>query len=141
VVDLRANPGGDNTTYGPFRDALREKAIGGKGQVALLTSRDTFSAAGNFVTELKVGEGGDDILLVGEPPGGGLNIYGDTATVTLENSGIVVLISRRYHEKAPGDDRLQIEPDIPIEASWDDTVAGRDPVLDAALDGLRQAAG
>jgi hypothetical protein len=141
VVDLRANPGGDNTTYGPFRDALREKAIGGKGQVALLTSRDTFSAAGNFVTELKVGEGGDDILLVGEPPGGGLNIYGDTGTVTLENSGIVVLISRRYHEKAPGDERLQIEPDIPIEASWDDTVAGRDPVLDAALDGLRQAAG
>jgi hypothetical protein len=136
VVDLRANPGGDNTTYGPFRDAVREKAALGPGRVALLTSRDTFSAAGNFVTELKVGEGGDDILLVGEPPGGGLNIYGDTSTVTLKNSGIVVLISRRYHEKAPGDDRLQIEPDIPVEAIWDDVVAGRDPVLDAALDAL-----
>ena len=105
--------------------------------VALLTSRDTFSAAGNFVTELKAGEGGDDILLVGEPPGGGLNIYGDVATVTLEGSGIVVLISRRYHEKAPGDDRLQIEPDVPVEASWADTVAGRDPVLDAALEALQ----
>jgi hypothetical protein len=136
VVDLRANPGGDNTTYGPFRDALREKAMDGDGQVALLTSRDTFSAAGNFVTELKVGGGGDRILLVGEPPGGGLNIHGDTSTVTLENSGIVVLISRRYHEKAPGDDRLQIEPDLPEEATWDDAVAGRDPVLDAALEAL-----
>jgi hypothetical protein len=140
VVDLRANPGGDNTTYGPFRDAVRRKAAIGPGRVALLTSRDTFSAAGNFVTELKVGDGGDDILLVGEPPGGGLNIYGDTSTVTLKNSGIVVLISRRYHEKAPGDDRLQIEPDIPVEATWDDVVAGRDPVLDAALDALHDEA-
>lgn len=137
VVDLRANPGGDNTTYGPFRDAVRAKAALGPGQVALLTSRDTFSAAGNFVTELKVGEGGDDIHLVGEPPGGGLNIYGDTSTITLKHSGIVVLISRRYHEKAPGDDRLQIEPDISVEATWDDVLAGRDPVLDAALDTLR----
>jgi hypothetical protein len=140
VVDLRANPGGDNTTYGPFRDALRERAATGARKVALLTSRDTFSAAGNFVTELKVGESGDDILLVGEPPGGGLNIYGDTSTVTLKNSGVVVLISRRYHEKAPGDDRLQLEPDIPIEATWDDVVAGRDPVLDAALAGLAASA-
>ena len=139
IVDLRANPGGDNTTYGPFRDALREKAADGPGRVALLTSRDTFSAAGNLVTELKVGEGGDRILLVGEPPGGGLNIYGDVATVTLEESGIVVLISGDYHEKAPGDPRLQIEPDIPVEATWDDVVAGRDPVLDAALAAMSEA--
>ena len=136
VVDMRANPGGDNTTYGPFRDAVREKAAAGPGRVALLTSRDTFSAAGNFVTELNVGAGGDDILLVGEAPGGGLNIYGDTSTVTLKHTGIVVLISRRYHEKAPGDDRLQIEPDIPVEATWHDVMAGRDPVLDAAVDAL-----
>ena len=136
IVDLRANPGGDNTTYRVFLDAVREQAAKGHGRVALLTSRDTFSAAGNFVTELKAGEGGDGILLVGEPPGGGLDIYGDTVTVTLKHSGIVVLISKRYHEKAPGDDRLQIEPDVPVEASWADVVAGRDTVLDAALTAL-----
>jgi hypothetical protein len=136
VVDVRANPGGDNTTYQVFLRAVREQASKGPGRVALLTSRDTFSAAGNFVTELKVGEGGDDILLVGEPPGGGLDIYGDVATVTLKHSGIVVLISRRYHEKAPGDDRLQIEPDVPAEATWADAVAGRDTVLEAAVDAL-----
>ncbi len=136
VIDLRANPGGDNTTYGPLLAAVRAKAAAGPGRVALLTCRDTFSAAGNFVTELKVGEGGDDIVLVGEPPGGGLNIYGDVATITLKASGIVVLISGDYHEMAPGDDRLQIEPDIPVEATWADVLAGRDPVLDAALDAL-----
>ena len=140
VVDLRSNPGGDNTTYQVFLRAVREQARKGPGRVALLTSRDTFSAAGNFVTELKVGEGGADILLVGEPPGGGLDIYGDVATVTLKHSGIVVLISRRYHEKAPGDDRLQIEPDVPAEATWADAVAGRDVVLEAALAALAQIA-
>ena len=140
VVDLRANPGGDNTTYRPLLDAVRDQAVKGSGRVALLTSRDTFSAAGNFVTELKVGEGGDDILLVGEPPGGGLDIYGDTITVTLEHSGIVVLISKRYHEKAPGDDRLQIEPDVPVEATWADVIAGRDVVLEAALAALDREA-
>lgn len=57
-------------------------------------------------------------------------------TVTLKHSGIVVLISKRYHEKAPGDDRLQIQPDVPVEASWADVVAGRDTVLDAALTAL-----
>ena len=133
VVDLRVNPGGDNTTYGTFRDAVRDVAIARPRSVALLTSRDTFSAAGNFVTELKVGEGGEGILLVGEPAGGGLDIYGDVAAVTLEHTGIVVLISGRYHEMAPGDDRLQIEPDVPAEATWGDVMAGRDTVLDAAL--------
>jgi hypothetical protein len=117
-------------------DAVRQQAAKGSGRVALLTSRDTFSAAGNFVTELKVGRGRDEVLLVGEPPGGGLDIYGDTITVTLQHSGIVVLISKRYHEKAPGDDRLQIEPDVPVEATWADVVAGRDVVLDAALAAL-----
>ena len=136
VVDLRSNPGGDNTTYQVFLRAVREQALAGPGRVALLTGRDTFSAAGNFVTELKVGDGGDDILLVGEPPGGGLDIYGDVATVTLKHSGIVVLISRRYHEKAPGDDRLQIEPDVSAEATWADALAGRDTVLEAALDSM-----
>jgi hypothetical protein len=141
VVDMRTNPGGDNTTYGPFLTALRSKAKQGEGQVAVLASRDTFSAAGNFITELKVGPDGDRVLLVGEAPGGGLDMYGDVTPVTLEHSGIVVLISHRYHEKAPGDDRLQIEPDVPVEATWEDVVAGRDPVLEAAAAALHDAAG
>ena len=74
------------------------------------------------------------IRLVGEPPGGGLNIYGDVDVVTLPASKIVVLVSGRYHERAPGDTRLALTPDVPVEVSWDDYLAGRDPVLDAALE-------
>jgi hypothetical protein len=53
--------------------------------------------------------------------------------VTLPTSGIVVLISSRYHERAPGDDRLELLADVPVELTWDDYAAGRDPVLEAAL--------
>lgn len=53
--------------------------------------------------------------------------------VTLPATGIVVLISARYHERAPGDDRLALTPDRPAEVTWADYAAERDPVLGAAL--------
>jgi hypothetical protein len=133
VVDLRNNGGGDNTTYRPLRTALETLAHDRLGRVALLTGRSTFSAAGNFVTDLKVGPEGAGIRLVGEAPGGGLDMYGDVRVVTLPDSRIVVLISSRHHVRAPGDDRLAIEPDRPAEVSWADYLAGRDPVLAAAV--------
>jgi hypothetical protein len=107
----------------------------------VLAGRGTFSAAGNFITELETGDAASAIHLVGEPPGGGPNIYGDVRVVTLEHSGIVVLISTRYHERRAGDDRLEVDPDIAAELTWDDVIAGRDPVLDAALAATRAAIG
>jgi hypothetical protein len=133
VIDLRNNPGGDNNTFRNLRDEIETMARDRPGRVSMIAGRSTFSAAGNFVTDLLVGPEGDGIRLVGEAPGGGLNIYGDADVVTLPASGIVVLISRRYHERAPGDDRLELEPDVPVELTWDDYAAGRDPVLEAAL--------
>jgi hypothetical protein len=132
VVDVRNNPGGDNNTYGSLRTALERIAQQRPGRVRLIAGRSTFSAAGNFVTDLMVGPQRAGIRLVGEPPGGGLDMYGDVKVVTLPNSRIVVMISARYHERAPGDDRLEIEPDIPATVSWTDYAAGRDPMLEAA---------
>jgi hypothetical protein len=133
VIDLRNNGGGDNNTYGPLRQALEAIAHAHPGRVSLITGRATFSAAGNFVTDLMVGKEKAGIRLVGEPPGGGLDIYGDVRVVTLPASRIVVLISTRYHDRAPGDPRLALTPDVPVEVSWADYAAGRDPVLEAAL--------
>jgi len=133
VIDLRNNPGGDNNTFGSLRSAVETIARGYPGRVSLIAGRSTFSAAGNFVTDLLVGPAKDGIRLVGEAPGGGLDIYGDVKVVTLPASGIVVLVSARYHERAPGDDRLEIAPDVPAEVTWPDYVAGRDPVLAAAV--------
>ena len=133
IIDLRINGGGDNNTYSLLRSAIVRRADASPGTVALLTGRDTFSAAGNFVTDLKVGPSADGIRLVGEAPGGGPNIYGDVRVVTLASSGIVVLIASRYHERRPGDDSLEVVPDIPAELTWADVEAHRDVVLDAAV--------
>jgi len=133
VIDLRNNGGGDNNTFAPLRVVVEKIAAADPGRVRLITGRSTFSAAGNFVTDLLVGKQGAGIRLVGEAPGGGLNIYGDVEVVTLPASKIVVLISARYHERAKGDDRLAIEPDRPAEVSWADYAARRDPVLAAAV--------
>jgi hypothetical protein len=133
VVDLRNNGGGDNTTYGALRQAIEAVARANPGSVSLITGRVTFSAAGNFVTDLLVGKEKAGIRLVGEPPGGGLDMYGDVRFVTLPVGGIVVLISSRYHDRAPGDPRLELTPTVPVEVTWADYAAGRDPVLAAAL--------
>jgi hypothetical protein len=133
VIDLRNNGGGDNNTFAPLRQAVEEVAHDNPGGISLITGRATFSAAGNFVTDLMVGQEKAGIRLIGEPPGGGLNIYGGVDVVTLPASKIVVLVSGRYHERAPGDTRLALTPDVPVEVSWADYVAGRDPVLEAAL--------
>jgi hypothetical protein len=133
AIDLRNNGGGDNTTYRGLREAVEAMARERPGRVSIIAGRSTFSAAGNFVTDLLVGPEATSIRLVGEPPGGGLNMYGDVRVVTLPASGIVVLISSRYHQRAPDDDRLALTADVPVEVTWDDYTAGRDPVLEAAF--------
>ena len=80
----------------------------------------------DLVTDLKVGPRGPGCRARRRAPGGGLNICGDVEVVTLPASKIVVLIAGVYHQRARGDDRLQIEPDIPVELTWADYAAGRD---------------
>ena len=52
VIDVRHNPGGDNTTYGPLLTFLRSPEVNQPGRLYVIMGRATFSAAGNFVTEV-----------------------------------------------------------------------------------------
>lgn len=126
ILDLRHNPGGNNTTYGPLLQAL-----GTVPGLTVLTSRTTFSAAANLLAEL---ERDAEPLLVGEPTGGSPNLYGDPVDVLLPETGLAAHVAGEYWELAPPDDeRLAFEPDVPVELSAGDYFAGRDPVLTAAL--------
>ena len=125
VIDVRNNPGGDNGTYPPLLDALSGR------EVTVLISRTTFSAAGNFITEL---EREARVTFVGEPSGASPNQYGDPVPVELPATGWTVHVAGVYWEKStPDDPRLAIEPDISVELSSEDFFAGRDPVLSTAL--------
>jgi hypothetical protein len=133
ILDLRQNPGGDNTTYAPLRTLVQEFAGDHPGGVTVLTDRVTFSAAANLATEI---EGSTDATFVGEAMGGGLNFWDDVRWVTLDALPVPmqVGVSTRYWQFAAADDqRLTIEPDVPIAVTAADYFAGRDPVLDAAL--------
>jgi C-terminal processing protease CtpA/Prc len=130
IVDIRGNPGGDNFTYPPLRDALIRLAEAAPGSVVVLTGRSTFSAAGNFATELRAAPG---IRFIGEPTGAAPNLWGDADVVTLPFSKLVVHVATRVWIFAPDDDALAIEPDVRVPVRWADYAAGVDAALDAAL--------
>jgi hypothetical protein len=131
VVDVRQNGGGDNTTYYPLLSALADPAVDRRGRLYALIGRATFSAAGNFVTELERETGA---ILLGEPTGGAPNQWGDSEPVHLPESGWAAYVPTVYVEKSdPDDPRTAVEPDIAVAWSAVDFFAGRDPVLSAAL--------
>jgi hypothetical protein len=131
VIDIRHNSGGDNTTLAPLELALRDPTIDRPGRLFAIIGRVTFSAAANFATDL---EQATSVIFAGEAMGGSPNLYGDTRPVDLPATGQTLYMATRYWERStPDDQRITIEPDIPVDLSSDDYFAGRDPVLDAIL--------
>ena len=135
VVDVRLNGGGDNTTYGPLTSVLGSRVVNRRGRLYLLVGRATFSAAGNFSAEI---DRDTKAVIVGEPTGGGVETYGDTVPILLPTLGWSVHIAVRYHERKNGrsDRRLAVAPDVPLAVTSAQYFAGRDPVLERALEGL-----
>lgn len=135
IVDLRRNGGGDNTTYGPLTTLLGSPRVDRRGRLYLLIGRATFSAAANFAAEI---DRDTRAIFVGEPTGGGVETYGDSLPVLLPSTGFNVHIATRYHDRrrGPNDRRLAVEADVPIDVTSADYFAGRDPVLERALQGL-----
>ena len=135
VVDVRLNGGGDNTTYGPLVDLFASEQVNRRGKLYLLIGRATFSAAANFVAEI---DRDTRAVAVGEPTGGGVETYGDTVPVLLPSLGWYVYVASRYHERkrGPKDHRLAVAPDVRVELTSAQYFAGRDPVLERALQGI-----
>jgi hypothetical protein len=134
VVDLRFNGGGDNTTYGPLLAALDSPRVNRRGHLYLLVGRATFSAAGNFVTDV---ERETRAISVGEPTGGGVNIYSEATDFVLPSTGWDVRIAAGYVQRGTRSDRrLTNRPDVAIGLTSADFFSGRDPLLERALRGL-----
>ncbi len=130
VVDIRHNGGGDNTQYAELISALQHPKIDRPGKLFLIAGRSTFSAAGNFAGELLHET---SALLVGEPPGGSPNQFGDTQIIELPNSNISVHVAAYFVEVVPGVNKSEIQPDIPASLSSADYFTHRDPAMEAIL--------
>ena len=118
VLDLRHNPGGDNTTYGPLLDELVAME-----DLVVLVGRTTFSAAANLLAEL---EERADPILVGEPSGGSPNLYGDTIAVALPESGWSAQIAA-VHWAPAGEDAARVRARRPRRADLRRLLRGQRP--------------
>ena len=124
IVDVRLNHGGNNQTYGALLGVLASPAISEK--LVLLTGRQTFSAAGNFVADVARET---KARIVGELAGGAPSQWGDSTPVELTHAGLTAHVATIYQDYGPAD----VEPDVHVEPTAADLLAGRDPVLARAL--------
>jgi len=125
VIDLRNNGGGDNYTYNGLIEKLSQSDI----KITLLTSRKTYSAAINFISELQLT--GKKFRIIGEPTGAGHNHSGDPNTIFLPNSGLMVNISTKSWHFIPELTDNSIPPDVFIEYNSSDYFEKNDPWMKA----------
>ncbi|MGA3066379.1 MAG: hypothetical protein ABSF29_05975 [Tepidisphaeraceae bacterium] len=131
IVDLRYNNGGNSEIVRPLIDGLvARQALAGMNRVYVLIGPATFSsglsAAMDFQDSLHA-------ILIGEPTGGKPNCYGDILTFKLPRSQLQVVYSIKNFTPIPDADPPSLDPDIFVSRSLGDFLAGRDPVLNAAL--------
>ena len=134
VLDVRHNNGGNSYLFWPLVEVLaRYDATAPSNRLFVLTGRNTFSAAQNFIAQI---DKRTRAVFVGEPSSSKPNFVGEENEVVLPWSGARGSISNRYHENIAGDTRPWIPIDIPVELSSADYFSGKDPVLDAALEAI-----
>ena len=131
ILDIQSNGGGDSRIIHPLEVALKERPkLSGRGHLYLLMGPATFSsglyAAVDFRDNLHA-------ILVGEPLGENLNTYGEIKSFKLPNSGLEIFYSTKFFRFTKESDSSTLAPDILATRSLADYLAGRDPVLDAAI--------
>ena len=130
IIDLRQNEGG-NFWAGRQWILVPTQLLGLiRGHLFILVGRRTFSAsmvnAIDFSRETEA-------ILVGEPIGARPHGYQENGWFTLPSSGLKVSVATRLYRFGP-EDEDSFAPDQRIDATHADFNAGRDPVLDWALD-------
>ncbi len=131
IVDLRFNGGGSSDIVKPLVDGLKARpALNAKGHLYTLIGGHTFSsavfAAVYFHNDLHT-------ILIGEPTGNKPNHYGQFESFELPNSKLKVQYSTKHFHLVRDADPPSLDPDVFVQRSLEDYLAGRDPVLDAAL--------
>ena len=132
IIDLRTNGGGDSAVIAPLVSLLRSRPeLKRRGSVIVLIGHHTYSSAQLNAIELQRACGA---MLIGQPTGQRPNAFGEIRFLTLPYTDIMIQYSTKRFQTAPrGTDPESTFPDIEIAPSSADYLAGRDPVLEAAL--------
>jgi hypothetical protein len=134
ILDLRGNVGGNGFLNKPLlQHLIRAERLYRPGALWAIVDRGTFSAAVMLAADLEMRT---PTILVGEPTGGHPNSWGDAKRIVLPNTGLTVRVSSLYWQlTSPQDSRDAIVPHVPVEETFADWRANRDPALDAAAAG------
>ena len=132
IIDMRMNSGGNGVLSWPLiYGIIRSDKINQKGKLFTIIGRHTFSAGS--MTAAWFGKH-TNTTFVGEPTGGGINVFGDHVSIVMPNSGIAVMVAPHYFQNTyPWDKRPWIAPQIAAELSLEDYKRNNDPALKAIL--------
>jgi hypothetical protein len=131
VVDLRRNRGGDSSIMRPLLEGLqRRPQLTEKGRLFALLRRHTFSSGFLNAWELKTR---CNAIWVGEPSSQRPHTHGELQSFVLPNSKLRVYYSTKRFEFATDKTLPFMAVDIAVEGTFKDYVAGRDAVLQAAI--------
>jgi hypothetical protein len=134
IIDLRYNPGGDGYLVpAVMHEFVKREDNPPWKHLYLLTGRKTFSAAVIFMAGFIYNV---PCTIVGEPAGAPLDSYGDATDIDLDRTGMRLHVSTIWHKLEDQGERYTIMPvDVPAPFSFADYAAGRDPAIDAILNG------
>jgi hypothetical protein len=131
ILDLRHNNGGTTQKY---PELLRTLVAFGRvpgNQLYALIGRRSYSATGNFVTDL---ERLAAPIFVGEASSECCNLYGDPTSIRLPYSGIQgELTAYKWQLSTPGDRRREMSPQVPVQLTAEAYFKGQDPALESVF--------
>ena len=142
ILDMRQNGGGDLNTTRDFMESLPDLV---PGRIFVLISPWTFSAAISSIGYLKQ-TAPDRVVIIGEGPGDRLEFFSEGSTMTLPNSGVMLLAATERHDYRTGCEGFSdchgsvvrhpiavdsLAPDIAAPWTFAVYAAGRDPGMEA----------
>jgi hypothetical protein len=150
IVDLRFNDGGNFLNITNFTPEL-VGLVGPQGRIYVITGRATNSAAIAFTALLKDGTHGRT-KIVGEEPSDNPWFWSEGGTLIAPASKLPLVFRDGRHDWSHGCTDVKtcywpvvfhgvaagsLAPDIPVEMTYADYAAGKDPALQAALQDIR----
>jgi hypothetical protein len=139
VLDLRFNTGGNLDLADTLLRRIAALPLAQEpGRLFVITGRATFSAGITAVALLRQLA---RVTIAGEPAGDGLDFWAEGGNVLLRHTGLTLHYANGFHsyssaeypERKPYHYDLSVKdigPDIPVETSLTEYLAGKDPVLD-----------